>query len=118
MDAIKFIKERQRMCRFYGHDDNCYQCPAKYCECSTLEYMADDNRVVDIVEKWSEEHPAKTRQSVFLEQYPEARIRSNGVLSACPAIISAAYRADDGGCLNSSKGCDDCCHEFWMQEVE
>lgn len=27
MDAVKFIKERDRMCRFYHHAGDCYQCP-------------------------------------------------------------------------------------------
>lgn len=111
MDAIKFIKERQRMCRFYGHADNCYQCPAKDCECSTLEYMADDNRVVDIVEKWSEEHPAKTRQSVFLERYPNARRDCQDILCICPAEIF-------GDTVCQPLLCSECRRKFWIQEVE
>lgn len=105
------------MCRFYGHADNCYQCPTKDCECSTLEYMADDNRVVDIVEKWSKEHPAKTRQSVFLEQYPEAQmINDHGCLILCPKYISSDYRNNYDNC--TGRVCDDCLFEFWMKEVE
>lgn len=68
MDAVKFIKERDRMCRFYHHAGDCYQCPAKDCECSALEGMVDDDNIVTIVEEWSAAHPRKTRQSVFLEQ--------------------------------------------------
>lgn len=117
MDAIKFIKESNRMCKSFS--DNCAECPANsgFCKISH-SYECSAEEKLSIVEKWSNEHPAKTRQSEFLKQYPEARIRSNGALNICPAIISTTYRADDGGCLNSSKGCDDCCREFWMQEVE
>lgn len=46
MDAVKFIKERDRMCRFYHHAGDCYQCPAKDCECSALEGMVDDDNIV------------------------------------------------------------------------
>lgn len=81
MDAVKFIKERDRMCRFYHHAGDCYQCPAKDCECSALEGMVDDDNIVTIVEEWFAAHPRKMRQSVFLEQYPEARIGDNGVMS-------------------------------------
>lgn len=118
MDAVKFIKERDRMCRFYHHAGDCYQCPAKDCECSALEGMVDDDNIVTIVEEWSAAHPRKTRQSVFLEQWPEARIYDNGVLGVCPAGISLSHRRDGGGCLYPRKECGECRREFWMQEVE
>ena len=41
MDAVKFIKERGRVCRFYHPAGDCYQCPAKDCECSALEGITD-----------------------------------------------------------------------------
>ena len=117
MDALEFLKERKRMCTSYR---GCDGCPLEGTYCG-LSYVTDDEdyeRVIATVEQWSKEHPRKTRQSVFLEQYPGARVRTEGVLSICPALISPAYRADDGGCLDISKGCAVCCREFWMQEVE
>lgn len=116
MDAVKFIKERDRMCRFYHHAGDCYQCPAKDCECSALEGMVDDDNIVTIVEEWSAAHPRKTRQSVFLEQYPDAKIDSDGVIAICPTAFSSAYRDDIGKCAWVS--CAKCRREFWMQEVE
>ena len=118
MDAVKFIKERDRMCRFYHHAGDCYQCPAKDCECSALEGMVDDDNIVTIVEEWSAAHPRKTRQSVFLEQYPEAQIDDTDVLCVCPAVISPSYRKDGGGCLNIYKKCANCRYEFWTKVVD
>lgn len=118
MDAVKFIKERDRMCRFYHHAGDCYQCPAKDCECSALEGMVDDDNIVAIVEEWSAAHPRKTRQSVFLEQYPQASIGGDGVLQVCPFPISASHRNALGGCVNIHRQCSDCRKEFWGQEVE
>lgn len=116
MDAVKFIKERDRMCRFYHHAGECYQCPAKDCECSALEGMVDDDNIVTIVEEWSATHPRKTRQSVFLEQWPEAEIDTYGYLMVCPKRISADCRIRYGNCSN--RVCSDCHREFWDQEVE
>ena len=116
MDAVKFIKERDRMCRFYHHAWDCYQCPAKDCECSALEGMVDDDNIVTIVEEWSAAHPRKTRQSVFLEQYPDAKIDDDGVIAICPTAFSSAYRDDIGKC--AWVNCSKCRREFWMQEVE
>lgn len=116
MDAVRFIKERDRMCRFYHHAGDCYQCPAKDCECSTLEGMVDDDNIVTITEEWSAAHPRKTRQSVFLEQWPNASLNKYGVLSICPKLILSTIWDNNGrGCMCS---CEDCRREFWMQEVE
>ena len=73
---------------------------------------------IDFMKAWSAANPPKTRQSVFLEQYPEARIDANGVLDLCPAIIVKSHRANGGGCIDYHRNCDDCTREFWSQEVE
>lgn len=113
MDALEFIRERQRMCRFYSHASGCYQCPAKYCECSVLEDMVDDNSIVPIVEKWSAEHPRKTRQYVFIQQYPEVTF-DYGIINIKPCQMVQNYTY--GNC--NTTDCPQCRKEYWMQEVE
>lgn len=83
-----------------------------------LEDDYDPVIAVKVVEKWSAAHPRKTRQSVFLEQYPETIIDAFGALQICPMVISAAHRDSDGECKDPAKMCIDCRREFWMQEVE
>ena len=120
MDAVKFIEERNRMCKSFGSE--CKGCPASdvYGCCavdrtSTLDATAQ----VALVEEWSTAHPRKTRQSVFLGQYPEAELTEDGAISICPIAVSAAYRDKNGGCASSTRPqCDVCMREFWMQEVE
>lgn len=106
MDAVKFIEETRRM----------YKVTGKHLPTLAEGIPAED--VVKEVEEWSAAHPRKTRQSVFLEQWPEARIYDNGVLGVCPAGISLSHRRDGGGCLYPRKECGECRREFWMQEVE
>lgn len=116
MDAVNFIKERDRMCHFYHHAGDCYQCPAKDCECSALEWMVDDDNIVAIVEEWSAAHPRKTRQSVFLEQWPDADKDKDGVCNICPKYVNRSV-----SCARDRtvfKRCEDCRREFWSQEVE
>ena len=76
MDAVEFIRERNRMCK---HFRGCAGCPADGMICSTIWGMNDAERLVQIVVEWAEEHPRKTRQSEFLEQYPEARVDKDGI---------------------------------------
>ena len=115
MDAVEFIKERERMCKSF---DKCsFGCPAwdGSCKLETGTYLeCEADKQVEIVKEWSAAHPIKTRQSVFLEQWPEAQIDDNGVPCINPCQLLEEYRSDDG-CTAS---CTNCRREFWMQEVE
>lgn len=121
MDAVEFLREKVRMCNENPTCNQCelykseIDCTGSSCKKWMEEYPED---AVAFVEKWTAEHPVKTRQSVFLEQYPEARLMQDGVLAICPIAISSAYRGEDGSCANPSEKCDDCRREFWLAEVE
>ena len=106
MDAVKFIEEHRRM----------YKVTGKHLPTLADGIPAED--VVKEVEEWSAAHPRKTRQDVFLEQWPETYIRGDGYLDVCPLEVSAAHRDADGGCAIYDRLCPDCRREFWMQEVE
>lgn len=107
MDAVKFLQERNRMFLSGGATPSI-----------GLEDDFDPVMAVEIVEKWSEQHPRRTRKSVFLEQYPEALVFDGGTLSACPVLFSSEYRNAYGECASPYGSCADCRREFWMQEVE
>ena len=106
MHAVKFIEEHRRM----------YKVAGKHLPTLADGIPAED--VVKEVEEWSAAHPRKTRQDVFLEQWPETYIRGDGYLDVCPLEVSAAHRDADGGCAIYDRLCPDCRREFWMQEVE
>ena len=117
MDAVEFLRERRRMC---NAQDDCDTCPIGIV---CADYFVNHNYsqekssgMVSTVEQWAKEHPAKTRQGVFLEQYPETEIDKYGCLRLCPELVSADYRNRHGDCIN--RVCIDCRREFWMQEVE
>lgn len=99
MDAVKFIEERNRMCGTMSE-----------------VWGVDAAQIVKNTEEWSAAHPRKTRQNVFLEQWPEAEIDKCGDLMLCPKRISADCRNRYGNC--TKRLCSDCRREFWMQEVE
>lgn len=106
MDAVEFVRNYRKMLKKRGFG---------------LLINSDENTPEEIVaetEKWAAAHPAKTRQSVFLEQYPETRIGDDGVLQIYPCSISASHRNALGNCATMGRECHDCRREFWMQEVE
>lgn len=106
MDAVKFIEERRRMYKVTGKRS------------PTLAGWIQAEDVVKEVEEWSAAHPRKTRQSVFLEQYPEAKLDGGDCLELCPCTISAAHRDEYGRCAVVDTKCFVCRREFWMQEAE
>lgn len=109
MDAVKFLQERKRM--FLSGDSSLI-----YWMEDGMEVTVDPEVLVRNVEEWSAAHPRKTRQSIFLEQYPQAEIDKRGDLMLCPRRISADFRSRHVNCANRT--CSDCRREFWMQEVE
>ena len=112
MDALEFIRERNRMCKSFGVC--CNNCPAdKNTACDSFAWKEE---LVTIVEKWSKENPRKTRQSIFLEQYPNAECVDDGILVFCPKWIDTCFSCliDD----NNNVDCATCRHEFWTQEVK
>lgn len=114
MDVVKFFREFRRMCK---STSDCTKCEYHGDKCDNANEIFE--KTVAVVEKWSKEHPRKTRQDVFLEQYPEAELTKDGAISICPIAVSAAYRNKTGGCASPIRPrCGDCTREFWMQEVE
>lgn len=106
MDAVKFLQERDRM----------YKSGAATPSIG-LEDDYDPVSAVEVVENWAAAHPHKTRQSVFLEQWPEARIEKAGILEIFPCAVCATLR-NKRECCTSDFSCIDCRREFWMQVVE
>lgn len=118
MDAVKLIEERRRMCNSYS---NCTACPGRedseYCGLNVGSGISAKEQVA-IVEKWSAAHPRKTRQSVFLEQYPNVRL-VDGVVDIAPCQMEPknySIGAAGGACKYAP--CVICRSKFWMQEVE
>lgn len=104
MDAVKFVEARRRMFAMTGENP-------KY---SMFNMGTPAEEVVREVEEWATAHPRKTRQSVFLEQWPNCMLDTNGAVGICPRNVDKKY-----GCkFNYTGGCPGCRREFWMQEVE
>ena len=116
MDAVKFIEERNRMCKSFC--DGCNGCPAfnacvddLCCAVGQESTLAATDQIA-IVEKWSAAHTRKTRQSEFLNLFPDADL-STGTVNVCP---NSLYK---GKCdCARYQNCLSCKREFWSQEVE
>ena len=116
MDAVKFVDAYIRMCS-QGWD--CEDCPLSqsddvdFCSSPPKKRSRESaEKVVQIVEQWAKEHPVKTRQSEFLNLFPDASLLTGNV-NVCP---NSLY---EGKCdCAQYPNCFSCKREFWSQEVE
>lgn len=112
MDAVIYIRDMQRMCKSHISCNGCELKPGNGKSC--MEGM-DPQKCIFVGEQWAAEHPAKTRQSVFLKQFPNAPIYTNTHNVALdPCLIDTTLR----GHCPTGRGCDICRREFWLAEVE
>ena len=106
MDAVEFIKQVRRMGKQKG-EAICFKLDEK------------DTEIVDQVEKWAKEHPAKTRQSEFLKQWPNAEISDDGlpIVAPCQLNVELPQCESQEGCEDRGV-CDKCRRDFWLKEIE
>lgn len=107
-----------RMCTKVGE---CSKCPIDRandngahmwtgsCDNFIMEHRDEAN---EIILKWCEEHPAKTRQDKFLEIYPNANVR-DGIVRVCPSDIESSHHCQSPKCE-----CLDCLRNYWLAEVD
>lgn len=113
MDAVEFLKTLSKMCNC-----ECYKCEfgkrlIRFETC-TVWRKTHPEEAVAIVEQWAKEHPVKTRQSVFLKQWPDARINDvDGVLEIQPCKLNR-----DMSATCQCTPCVVCRKAFWLAEVE
>lgn len=118
MEAVEFLKERARMCSHYMHKGPCYSngCPMyqlrcrlseegpKKVLCSSVLYKVPEEAVA-VVEKWSDEHPVKTRLTDMLEKHPNVWIDSYGNPVMCAKWLGYVKKCPDGCSIASCKEC-------------
>ena len=114
MDAVKYLRERKRICDKY---EDCDGCPMSETNnrygiiCGSLNEEHPEEAVA-IVEKWSKEHPAKTRQSAILNVFPNAKLLKNGAIVICPKVVETDRAFD------CCRNCDECRKNYWLADVE
>lgn len=108
MDAIEYLKELKRMCDSYP---SCLICPLfnwsnEYrVKCHVFQKNHPE-KAVELVEKWSKEHPAKTIKDDFLEKHPNAKMRDDGTPVSCAKYLG--YKVGIDGKCPVIIGCGEC----------
>lgn len=113
---FNYLVERTRMFNSLGRIDgmcsgvNCEDCPLNETEFPCEQLEADyPLEATEIVRKWAEEHPRKTRKDILLEAFPDTRL---DVGDQHP--LACAFNL---GLCPDCEAFDDC-EECWNTEVE
>ncbi len=108
------IYDYARLCGTVITCDNCPMCATRNginLSCDDL-LIKNPDKANEIILKWCEEHPIKTRQDKFLKMFPNAPLVDE-VINICPNIIDIQYNVD---CDEFS--CEQCKKSYWLAEVD
>ena len=97
--VVGFALEASRLCEMYEEYDKCPMMGCKKCPIAVLEYDNPNvQSIIDALQKWSDEHPVKTRLDDLLEKYPNAQLdKEEGCPNVKPAVLGYC-----GHCYNCS----------------
>lgn len=109
-NIVNFFKERDRLTK--NCKIRCEECPlSRVNNKSKDQYGCYDfinkhaEKAVEIIQKWSDENPVKTRLDDFTEKHPNHTTCGKGCPTSC-----CLY-------LGYTKDCNNCCEECWDMPV-
>lgn len=108
-NILVYKEEMNRMCQYL---DSCRDCVLDDDTCNDIDELSPEH--IEIVQKWSDEHPVKTRQSELLKIFPEIDINPSSILNIRPCDIVGRLKCT----CDDYENCTECKREFWSQEVE
>lgn len=116
---FNYLVEKKRMLNSLGRTSGI--CDGIECDtCPLSSWKNDENlscgqfeieyplKATEIVRKWAEEHPRKTRKDVLFEKFPKAEICKDGSPYSCCAALG----------MIEKEQCNENCAECWNTEVE
>ena len=113
-----YLAEKQRMTKITNTgvcEIKCKNCPLSKKNNGKGRLCADyeshyPKQAIEVVQRWSDEHPQKTYLSELLKNYPNAKLGENGVpMNMCPSIL---------GLEDLEECCVRSCVECWNQPIE
>ena len=114
--TIDFFAEAKRLCDSRADCEadvaNKEQCPMfGVCEDALTKICAEDVKTaIEIVQKWSDEHPVKTYAQDFFEKFPKAQSGSDGTPFVCRKTIYGEVPPKDERC-DRRGACKNCWNE-------
>lgn len=122
----EFLQEWARLCKNNVCGERCSDvtcpiekvCDGRYSWCYLfIKNYPDD--AIEIVQKWSDEHPQETKSDEFLKLHPNAfRVDDNNgntFVNICPKYIDMAFNCIENHDVDF---CYNCKRDYWLSEVK
>ncbi len=112
----RMTKKRKLYAGIYKCELDCSDCPLSSLNndatdkmtCGEFETLCPE-QAIEVVQRWSDEHPGKTYLTEFLSHYPNAEVNGDGIPSGiCPYELGVTDNHD----------CRKTCIECWNQPIE
>lgn len=108
MKAVDYLKAKIRMCT---ESESCRNCLLGVFKDGMCGEESNTEEVVEIVEKWAKENPAKTYLSVLLEKLPNTKLYEDGYPNFCPYQV---FNTSEKCTFNTN--CEDCWNREYKEE--
>lgn len=110
--TLNYSREKNRMCKTYHCCND--GCPLRglYCQGDITQEK------IDIVQKWSNEHPEKTRKEAYLEIFPKLEALNDKCVCFDDCFPCFWELLGKGGCDYLEKTCGECWNEPYNNEFE
>nr|DAW87669.1 MAG TPA: hypothetical protein [Bacteriophage sp.] len=110
-NILVYKEERKRMCASITCDD----CGINNSLlCNKISNVTPE--YIEIVQKWSDEHPVESRQKKFLKLFPNPLlVDMYDFVDICPIYVDYKFECDRS---NTLQDCTECKGKFWLQEVK
>lgn len=108
--TIDYLAELERMC---DAQEKCERCPLDDCCSGDALWVKNPKQAIEIVQKWSDEHPPKTYMEDFFEKFPSApKFQMGGHPKACREAVYG------GECPMNEGNKDNNCFNCWNEPME
>lgn len=110
--TLNYVSEMKRMCESYGYQ--CHgvpACPLANKACSQAKTITQEK--IDIVQKWSDEHPQETMAEHFFKLFPNAPKKEDGSPVLCPQTLGFKRSP-----ICNYDGCTDCWNRPYSEVIK
>lgn len=103
--TLNYVAEKKRLCE--SNTEHCINCVLNEIGCDVVDEITAKH--IEILQKWSDEHPHQTMADKFFEIFPKAKKTENGLPLYCPHYLGwGEYEKCPKG-----QGIDISCTDCW-----
>ena len=81
--VLNYVSEKKRLCE--SNTEHCLSCVLSEIGCDIVDEITAEH--IEILQKWSDEHPQQTMADKFFEIFPNAKKKENGLPLYCPHYL-------------------------------